>query len=462
MISVYKGSDIRVLRLERGISQAKLADLSGVVQAKISSWELEKEEIPEVVYCDLVRILSNIDENKANQIKKKRYQKSQNREFKIPKRDYKLTTRNVEYLENLTLLEKRFKENNYKAKALSFFAGCGGLCYGAKAAGIDIVGTNELVDAYKEVYRLNFPNCHFLPNDVRKIKKSDIDVVLEKHGKIDIMLGGPPCQGFSLAGKRDVNDERNTLFGDYLEISKHVKPKVILIENVKLLTSMKDPDGRYVRDRVIETYQQLGYDSQFYVVNAKNYGVAQHRERVIFIGVRSDLKLNPSIPDHMYSDESISLFNDMDKPFTFGDAVSDLVYIESGEKVDNDPYHWAVSHPNHVLEWMVDVPQGRSAHDNEDPSLRPPSGYNTTYKRQVWDEPAGTVATTFGMISGCRNVHPIATRSMTIREALRLQSFPDSFKMTGTAGTKRTVIGNAVPPMLGYQLAKHIVDSYIS
>jgi DNA (cytosine-5)-methyltransferase 1 len=235
-----------------------------------------------------------------------------------------------------------------------------------------------------------------------------------------------------------------------------------LIENVKLLTSMKDPDGRYVRDRVIETYQQLGYDSQFYVVNAKNYGVAQHRERVIFIGVRSDLKLNPSIPDHMYSDESISLFNDMDKPFTFGDAVSDLVYIESGEKVDNDPYHWAVSHPNHVLEWMVDVPQGRSAHDNEDPSLRPPSGYNTTYKRQVWDEPAGTVATTFGMISGCRNVHPIATRSMTIREALRLQSFPDSFKMTGTAGTKRTVIGNAVPPMLGYQLAKHIVDSYIS
>lgn len=461
MISYLKGSDIKILRLERGISQAKLADLSSIVQAKISSWELEKEDIPEDIYTDLVRILSNIDDKKVNQIKKKRYQKFQNNEFKIPQRNYKLTSRNVEYLESLTLLEERFKENNYKAKALSFFAGCGGLCYGAKAAGIDIVGTNELINAYKEVYSLNFPNSHFLPNDVRQIKKSDIDEVLEKHGKIDIMLGGPPCQGFSLAGKRDVNDERNSLFGDYLEISKYVNPKVILIENVKLLTSMKDPDGRFVRDRIIETYQQLGYDSQFYIVNAKNYGVPQHRERVIFIGVRSDLKQKPSIPDHIYSDEPASLFNDVNKPFTFGDGVSDLPYIESGEKVDNDPYHWAVSHPNHVLEWMVDVPQGRSAHDNENPSLRPPSGYNTTYKRQVWDEPAGTVATTFGMISGCRNVHPIATRSMTIREALRLQSFPDSFKLIGTSGTRRTVIGNAVPPMLGYHIAKHIVDTYM-
>lgn len=461
MISETKGTDIRTLRLEKGLSQVKLAKLSGIIQAKISAWELEKDSIPESVYIELVKILDNIDDKRIRQIKKKKYQNSEHVDFKIPKRNYNTTERNKEYLANLKTLEAQFINDNYRARALSFFGGCGGLCYGAKAAGIDIVGTNELVDAYKEVYNLNFPDCHFLPNNVRQIKKSDIDVVLEKHGKIDIMLGGPPCQGFSLAGKRDVNDERNTLFGDYLEISKHVKPKVILIENVKLLTSMKDPDGRFVRDRVIETYQKLGYDSQFYIVNAKNYGVPQHRERVIFIGLRSDLKLKPSIPDPMYSDESLSLFNDMDKPYTFGDAVSDLPYIESGEKVDNDPYHWAVNHPNHVLEWMVDVPQGRSAHDNDDSFLRPPSGYNTTYKRQVWDEPAGTVATTFGMISGCRNVHPIATRSMTIREALRLQSFPDSFKLTGTAGTMRTVIGNAVPPMLGYHIAKHIVDNYM-
>ncbi|MBU6435814.1 MAG: DNA cytosine methyltransferase, partial [Nitrospirae bacterium] len=110
----------------------------------------------------------------------------------------------------------------------------------------------------------------------------------------------------------------------------------------------------------------------------------------------------------------------------------------------------------HVIEWLWDVPEGCSAHDNEDPNKRPPSGYNTTYKRQVWTEPASTVQTTFGMISGCRNVHPIATRSLTIREAARIQSFPDSYKFSGSLGAIRTGIGNAVPPLLAYQIACHI------
>lgn len=461
MISNVKGSDIRVLRLEKGLSQSKLADLSGIIQGKISSWELEKKVIPENIYDDLIRIIQSVDKKQLNKIKKKRYNKSENGEFKLPQRGYSLTPRNAEYLESLNLLESRFHDNNYKAKAISFFAGCGGLCYGAQAAGIEIVSTNELIDSFKEVHRLNFPKSQYLPNDVRDVQKSDIDSILEKHGDIDFMLGGPPCQGFSLAGKRDVNDDRNTLFSDYLEISKLINPKVILIENVRLLTSMKDPNGKLIKDRVTETFKNLGYDSEFYILNAKNYGLPQHRERVIFIGVRRDLKLKPSIPDPINNDPSETLFNSSLKPFTFGDAVSDLPYIESGEKDENDPYHWAVNHPTHVLEWMVDVPQGCSAHDNENQSLRPPSGYNTTYKRQVWDEPAGTVATTFGMISGCRNVHPIATRSMTIREALRLQSFPDSFKLKGTSGTMRTVIGNAVPPLLGYHIAKHLIDFYI-
>jgi len=456
-----KGSGVRTLRLEKGVSQAKLAELSGIVQADISSWELCKDDIPEGAYVELIKILDGLDEKRITQIKKKRYQKSDDIDLNLPKRNYRRTERNTEYLQSLNDLESRFSEDNYKAKALSFFAGCGGLCYGAKAAGIEIVGTNELVDDYKKVYSLNFEGCHFLPNDVRDISKKDVDSILKKHGNVDIMIGGPPCQGFSLSGKRDVNDNRNTLFGDYLQISKYVSPKVILIENVRLLTSMKDPDGRYVKDRVIETYDKLGYDSNFFIVNAKDYGVPQHRERVIFIGIRKDLRLKPSIPDKICSEETMSLFSNKSQPFTFGDAVSDLGYLESGQKDEYDSYHWAVKHPNHVLNWLVDVPQGKSAHDNDDPNLRPPSGYNTTYKRQIWDEPGGTVATTFGMISGCRNVHPIATRSMTIREALRLQSFPDSFRLTGSSGTIRTVIGNAVPPMLGYHISKHIIDNYI-
>jgi DNA (cytosine-5)-methyltransferase 1 len=114
--------------------------------------------------------------------------------------------------------------------------------------------------------------------------------------------------------------------------------------------------------------------------------------------------------------------------------------------------HQAVRHPSHVIKWLWDVKEGHSAHDNENPKDRPPSGYNTTYKRQVWQEPASTVQTTFGMISGCRNVHPISTRSLTIREAARIQSFPDSYQFTGTLGAIRTGIGNAVPPLLAYRV----------
>jgi DNA (cytosine-5)-methyltransferase 1 len=104
--------------------------------------------------------------------------------------------------------------------------------------------------------------------------------------------------------------------------------------------------------------------------------------------------------------------------------------------------------------------KGSSAHENEDPALRPPSGYNTTYKRQIWLEPAATVQTTFGMISGCRNVHPIATRSLTVREAARIQTFPDDFILKGSMGTIRTGIGNAVPPLLAKKIALYLRSSF--
>jgi len=273
------------------------------------------------------------------------------------------------------------------------------------------------------------------------------------------MIGGPPCQGFSLAGKRNVNDSRNTLFQNYLHIASIIKPKIILMENVRLLTSMKDPNGEYVSKRILDTFKKTGYNSAFFTINAKNYGVPQHRERIIFLGIRDDLKGSPSIPLPNYGIEN-DLFSNEKPCFSFGDATSDLEFIESGESSSSDKYHKAVNHPEHVIKWLIDVPEGKSAHDNSDELLRPPSGYNTTYKRQVWNEPAGTVATTYGMISGCRNVHPIATRALTTREALRLQGFPDNFKLTGKMGDIRTTIGNAVPPLLAYALGEYMKKTY--
>jgi len=454
------GEEYKSKRISKGLSQAKLAKLTGIKQSRVSAWELGKDGLDKVEVKILTRFLDEIDESKIEKLKKKKITRKLTHQVVIPKRSYRSSQKNQDYINQLKELENNFSKPNKKLKAMSFFAGCGGLCYGVKAAGFEVVATNELVDEYKAINALNFPAAKFLTNDVCSISNKEIQDVLKKHPNIDLMVGGPPCQGFSLAGKRDVNDSRNTLFENYLRIAEKVNPRVILIENVKLLTSMKDPNGKYVKDRIKETFSKMGYKSSFFIVNAKNYGVAQHRERVIFIGVRSDIKSYPSIPDPICGEKS-DLLNQVDEVFNMGDAISDLEYLESGQRSKIDEHHWAVKHPNHVLNWLVNVPQGKSAHDNIDPELRPPSGYNTTYKRQEWDKPAGTVATTFGMISGCRNVHPIATRSMTVREALRLQSFPDSFKLCGNSGNIRTVIGNAVPPLLGYHLAKHIVTNYM-
>ena len=455
--------DIRYIRKKLGVSQAQLAEIAQIRQHRLSSIELGKEPPTQEETKHIAQIFDEIESGNISIRKKKRISKVKFESSIIadnPRRGYTRTNRNEEYLTNLDTLNKKFHQKKENCPiAVSFFAGCGGLCYGITAAGFNIVASNELVEEYKSMYKENFPNANFLSNDIKDITDDEIDDILCKYPEVDLMAGGPPCQGFSLAGKRDVSDQRNTLFSYYLRIANKIKPKVILMENVKLLTSMKNQKGKLVKDEIIKTFTEIGYDSNFFIVNAAEFGVPQNRLRVIFIGVRKDLNLRPEIAETICSDKP-ELFK---KPayYSFGDAVSDLDFLESGEQSKTDKYHKAISHPEHVLRWLYNVPQGKSAHDNEDPTLRPPSGYNTTYKRQIWNEPGATVQTTFGMISGCNNVHPIATRSLTTREAMRLQSFPDTFKFVGKEGDIRTTIGNAVPPLLAYHIASFIKSRYI-
>lgn len=213
--------------------------------------------------------------------------------------------------------------------AVSFFAGCGGLCYGLKAAGFNIVAANELVDKYKAVYELNFPNIDFLSNDIRDISDSEIKKLLLKYPDIDLLAGGPPCQGFSLAGKRDVFDERNTLFQYYLHLADIIRPKIILMENVRLLTTMKAPDGNLVKDMIIDTFNTIGYNGDFYIVNAADFGVPQNRERVFFVGVRKDIGAAPESLCPICNHDNDILSSCRSK-FSFGDAVSDLEFLEAG------------------------------------------------------------------------------------------------------------------------------------
>jgi DNA (cytosine-5)-methyltransferase 1 len=457
------GFDIRKMRVETRASQAQLSEIANIPQYRLSNLELGKDT---PTYSEMVKIKLVVEQILHGDIelrKKKRISKELF-DYSIvdvnPRRGYTQTPRNAEYLAQLTELERNFKKDHSQdPTAISFFAGCGGLCYGITAAGFNIVASNELVEDYREIYKQNFPNARFLSNDIRDISESEIDHLIEEYPDIDLFAGGPPCQGFSLAGKRDVEDQRNTLFQYYLRIANRVRPKVILMENVRLLTSMKTPEGKFVKDEIIKTFNEIGYSGQFFIVNASDYGVAQNRERVLFIGVRKDLNMKPDMLPPLCG-EGGDLFSTHIPKFTFGDAVSDLEYLESGEASANDKFHKATHHPEHVIRWLYDVPQGKSAHDNDNPNLRPPSGYNTTYKRQIWTEPGCTVTTNFNMISGGNNVHPIATRALTIREALRLQSFPDSFKFKGKDGSIRTTIGNAVPPLMAFHVAKYLRKVY--
>ena len=462
--ALLEGTGLRNAREKLGLSQAKLAELTGISQAALSSFELGKTELSSKAAETISRLMSQDVKIKGLVERKKRYRLH---EYETPQRDavrIKLATQtptNPEYVKLLSNLdEKRDNGLPHRPKALSLFSGCGGFSTGFSWAGFEILGFVELESDFRRIYRDNFPNTEELGSDITGVSDSQIEGWKQKFGNVDVIIGGPPCQGFSLSGKRRADDPRNSLFQHYLRVVEQIQPKVAVLENVRLLTSMRFPDGSLVATAIREGFASKGYEIRAFEVNAKDYGVPQHRERVIFVAVRKDFGVMPSIPAPSHGIQG-DLFGGAVPHRTFADACSDLEFLESGEKSADDALHEAVHHPKHVIEWLWNVPQGASAHDNEDPSLRPPSGYNTTYKRQIWLEPAGTVQTTFGMISGCRNVHPIATRALTVREAARLQSFPDNYKFRGSLNAVRTSIGNAVPPLLAYALGCHVRGRFL-
>ncbi len=466
--------DIKNTRLKYYISQTKLAEFSGFSKAQISAWELGKKVPMESELNMLNNVLKDaalrISQGKLD-VKKKKIQHS-GTEKKLPSiikdaKEYNLLSENMNYSsEYANELSKLYKDavmpkKNNAIKGIALFSGCGGMTLGFEAAGVDLVGHVEIAESANRIYVENFPNSKLLGKDICAISDNDLKQWKIEFGNIDIIVGGPPCQGFSLAGKRNPEDERNRLYEQYVRIVSAIRPKVFVMENVALMTSMKDKNGILFIDKIEKSFSEQGYSLVKRIVNAYEYGVPQSRERVILVGVRKDLNKLFVFEMPQYSLEmsshQIQLWGEQKKALTFRDATADLQSIENGEKSYTDPLHWAITHPEHVIEWLKDVPEGHSAHENKNPELRPPSGFNTTYKRNVWDEPCSTISTNFSMISGCRNVHPTNTRALTIREAARVQSFPDEFVFCGNWGDIRKAIGNAVPPILARAIAEEII-----
>ena len=456
------GEDLIKLRNHIGISQSGLAELSNIKQAKISSYELGKNLLNKNEFEKILFVLNNNELLNKVKDRKKRYQFSEKKngiKNSERRRKYKVSDRNREFLSELNNLWESHLNDEKNINTLSLFSGCGGFSLGSSAAGYNILGNIEISNDAQRIYSLNFKS-EFLSSDISKVSEHKLKELRKSLPKIQVIIGGPPCQGFSLTGKRDKEDKRNYLFKDYLRFVAMFSPKIAVMENVDKLLSMKNKEGELVIFKIEEEFKKIGYKIQYKKFNTSDFGVPQNRFRVFFVAVRDDINKEPSFPSKMYEEPNNQLnLRNVKEKYNFADAVSDLPFLESGEN-SNFHLHKTVDHPQHVIDWLWNVPEGKSAHDNESEDMRPPSGYNTTYKRQYWMKPASTVQTTFGMISGSNNVHPIATRSLTIREAARIQSFPDEFIFKGTKSGIRRSIGNAVPPLFAKYLMSFLRDEF--
>lgn len=304
------------------------------------------------------------------------------------------------------------------------FCGAGGM-----AKGFEMAGFNQVcgLDWFKEAgmtYRENFSHP-LVEGDItqREIKDKFVNTVKEKlkGENLTVLSGGFPCQGFSMSGNRVVEDPRNSLYKDMLEIIKELQPEFIVAENVKGLRSMLK--GR-VEDKIKADIKKLGYVVNVTVLNSADYYVPQKRERVIFIANRIGKKNFHPAP-----------LLEPDSYITTKEAIGDLVKLKDNPKIN----HVRTKHNDDMKKRLANVPEGKSLYDN----------YSDSWKKCPWNEASCTIKENHGGV----NIHPIEPRVITVREMARLQSFPDNFIFKGSKGKQMVQIGNAVPPFLAKAIA---------
>lgn len=349
---------------------------------------------------------------------------------------------------------------------IDLFAGVGGLSYGFSILDdFNIVAANEIEKDISIAYTMNHPDVNMLNCDIKDLTE---DVIRKAVGdqKIDIIVGGPPCQSYSTVGKRRLDDRAN-LFLEYKRILEIVQPKAFVFENVVGILSM---DRGHLFERVQSVFQELGYSLKFQVLDAVNYGVPQHRERVILVGFKGEN--NFVYPEETHGDNIPGKL-----PWvTYGDALCDLPALKSGQEDNSyatDPSndfqnfvrkgnttttseHNAPKNGDHLIKIMEALEDGQSKDDLPE-EIRPKSGYGNTYAKLWWDKPSTTITRNFACPSSSRCIHPRDSRAMSIREGARLQSFPDDYVFYGSDSMKRLEIGNAVPPLLSVAIAKQML-----
>ena len=346
-------------------------------------------------------------------------------------------------------------------KVIDLFAGVGGMSLGFEMAGFEVVLANEYDKEIAEAYVKNHPDIKMIAEDITSLSLED--VFSEYCGKIDVIIGGPPCQGFSQKGQRKtIHDERNFLFKYFVKVVELVQPRYFVMENVpNLLTAEKG----YFKKEIEEMFRTLGYILNSDVLNAADYGVPQNRRRAVIIGKKADA-----------DKEKVVLPQKVQDKVTIWDAISDLAYLESGEGETEQKYklepnsayqkymrkgsdrlfnHQATKHSKLALERLKLLPPEKGKEVLPQEHLTK-SIYSGTWSRMVKNDVSVTITTRFDTPSSGRFTHPYLNRAITVREAARIQSFPDDFVFTGTKSAQMKQVGNAVPPLLAKAIAEVI------
>lgn len=354
-------------------------------------------------------------------------------------------------------------------RLVSLFSGCGGLDFGFRNEGYDLLWANDFSKDICDTYTANLGNhMHF--TDITNVLSEDIP-------DADIVIGGPPCQSFSLAGRRNIEDERGNLVWEFFRIVKAKRPKVFLMENVTGIKSAKLPTGEKVLDTLVSDFENIGYTVRVHTLNAADYGVPQRRKRVFVVGHNNGQAIDAPKQTHS-QDGSIG-----DKWISAHDALSDL-----GSPSDEGNVEYLNKPSNKFQQYLRDntdssttlhitpysspkdreiisyVKPGGNYMDVPDDvattrilNIKKTGGRTTTYGRLDPDMPAYTINTHFNRPNvGC-NIHYKEDRMITLREGLRLQSFPDDYKLISSNKRNYYVqVGNAVPALLGLAWAKQL------
>lgn len=351
---------------------------------------------------------------------------------------------------------------------LDLFCGCGGFSKGFEEAGFNVRFGIDLWNDAIVTYKKNFPNAIVLNEDIQKVSGKQI---LEMCGmscdEVDVIIGGPPCQGFSVSGKRMIDDERNKLYKSFVELVAEIQPKMFVMENVPGLIRLFN--GK-VGEQVVEDFTNIGYTVKHQILSADNYGVPQQRKRVFFVGMNNAKFKNPD--SYIYPTPFTGI-GDIFPAITSKDAISDLDFVPDDEVLGEDiPY--ALPAQNDYQKMMREGSKSilnhsitlHNARTKEIIAMVPDGGNYKDLPEELWSTRKVHIAWTrmdstrpcFTIDTGHNHhFHYRANRVPTVRESARIQSFPDTFEFIGIKTSQLKQVGNAVPPLLAKAVAQSVI-----